>query len=544
MKDQPLVITRRQVGRIASIIGVIGLLVAAILFAWQGTLSGAALIALILGAAAIGLWALLTPDEFTGFITGRQMRHGTLALMSTLVLVAVVALTYIIVQRGALTLDMTQNTRFTLAPETQAVLGRVTRPMQITGFYSARSLQQREIDDQFFRLYEAETDGLIRRVYIDPDEQPALAQQYGVTQDAMVFLSYLTADGEVDFTSLARVPRSTGQERDMSEAVARLLIAGTLTVYFETGHGGRDPLDNSQVGLSGINNGVRESGLITQPLDLPALAAAGSRIPADASAVIFPRPLTDLSDAEIVLVDQYLDSGGAIFLMADPLFSQDPFLSQDGRFNQYLWDKYGIRALDAVVVDPTASGQTPLDIISAATLADVEITARLDPSVSPTLFSVARAVDVNLESAPEGIANGRVIMSSPESYGETDWTALAQTNQYAFDEVADLTGPLATVVWAWDQETDARILLVGDSDFVTNGSVMSGGNSILFTDGLAWLVNLQQRISFAPQAFAAGLPLVFLSQQTLDLIAFITVILMPGALLVAGLAIWFRRSRA
>ena len=33
---------------------------------------------------------------------------------------------------------------------------------------------------------------------MDPDEQPALAQRYGVTDDAMVFLSYVDADGTTD----------------------------------------------------------------------------------------------------------------------------------------------------------------------------------------------------------------------------------------------------------------------------------------------------------------------------------------------------------
>ena len=49
----------------------------------------------------------------------------------------------------------------------------------------------------------------------------------------------------------------------MTQAISRLLLSGTLTVYFDTGLGERDPLDTSQEGISGINNGVRESGLIT-----------------------------------------------------------------------------------------------------------------------------------------------------------------------------------------------------------------------------------------------------------------------------------------
>ena len=108
----------------------------------------------------------------------------------------------------------------------------------------------------------------------------------------------------------------------------------------------------------------------------------------------------------------------------------------------------------------------------------------------------------------------------------------------------DYPGPLNSVAWAWDQDTSAKILLVGDSDFVTNGFIGgSQGNAILFTDGVAWLTGFNEQVSFSPQAFTTALPLVFISTQTLDLIAFVTVILMPGLVLVSGLAIWTRRMR-
>jgi uncharacterized membrane protein len=37
--------------------------------------------------------------------------------------------------------------------------------------------------------------------------------------------------------------------------------------------------------------------------------------------------------------------------------------------------------------------------------------------------------------------------------------------------------------------------------------------------------------------------MIFVSTQTLDLIAFITVIVMPGLVLLVGLAVWLRRQR-
>jgi hypothetical protein len=137
-----------------------------------------------------------------------------------------------------------------------------------------------------------------------------------------------------------------------------------------------------------------------------------------------------------------------------------------------------------------------------------------------------------------------VIVSSPDSYGETDFRALAETNAYTPDPAVDPPGPLTSVVWAWDVETTGRILLVGDSDFVSNGFFGAAlGNAVLFTDGVAWLTGLSEQVNFSPQAFFTAPPLIMIATQTLDAIAAFTVFIMPGWVLVSGLAIWLRRVR-
>ncbi|MFN8448545.1 MAG: Gldg family protein [Anaerolineae bacterium] len=545
MRRETIIITRRNVGQAASFVGAAALLVGVLGLIWQGGVTLYVGIALGVGIAGIALWAILSPREFAGFVSGRQARRSTTAVFSTLLLIGITGLVYLLLQRGALTLDMTVAQRFTLSPETERVLARVTRPIRITGFYSSRALAQREIDDEFFRLYESDTDGLITRVYIDPDEQPALAQYYGVTEDAQVFISYVNDDAEksTDFTTLARVPRGDQQERDITQAISRLLIAGTMTVYFDVGLGERDPLDTSQEGISGINAGVRESGLVTYPLDISDLAAKDQDIPNDAATVVFARPIGDLTDAEIRIVDRYLLRGGTLLLLADVLFNSDPFLKQAGNFNQYLWSNYGIRALDMAVVDPGFSGTTALDSMSAYVFSDTDLGARLDPASNPTMFRVARALEVNLNSAPANIANGQVILSSEQSYGETDLRTLGETNTYGYDAGVDVPGPLTTVVWSSNLVTNARIVLIGDSDFVSNGLVMTGGNGVLFTDSMSWLTGLGEKITFSPQLYGVGSPLIFVSTQTLDLITFLTVFLLPGAVLATGVAIWMRRTR-
>jgi hypothetical protein len=538
-------LTRSTIGQIASFVGGAGLLIGVIGVIWQGGITLYVGIPLVLGVLGIALWIILTPSEFSAFIRGRQARRGTTAVFATLLLIGITALIYIWLERAAISLDMTVAGRFTLSSETEDVLRHITRPIRITGFYTSKSLPLRELDDQFYRLYESETNGVISRQYINPDEQPAMAQRYGVTADGQDFISYVNTDGSTDLTTLALIPHDTAgdnQERDVTQAIARLLYSGTITVFFDTGLGERDPNDATAAGISGIAQGVRESGLVTYTLSLSDLAKQNEDVPPTAAAIVLTRPTSDLSDAEIALIDRYLKKGGALFLMTDVLFNDDPFLKQNGAFNNYLWTNYGLRALDAAVVDQGASGQTALDVLSAYVYPQSDIAKRIDPNKNATVFHLARPIDVNPQP-PENVLNGTVITSSQASYGETNLKDLGETNTYKYDQGTDLPGPLTTVAWAYNSQTKAKIVLVGDSDYVSNSQVMTGGNGVLFTDSMSWLSGLATQISFAPQMYSVGVPLMNVSGQTLNLVAFLTVILLPGAVLVTGLAVWLRRVR-
>lgn len=230
---------------------------------------------LIVATISIVIYAIALPAELLGLVTGRGAQFGTVTVVSTALLIGIVGLIYVQLARAAITADLTQAELYSLSPESERVLLRLREPLQIVGFYSPRLLPQRDLDDQFFRLYEMVTGGVITRRYIDPDAQPALAQRFGLTQDGQTFLVYLDETGDFDLETITRVPRTGNQERDMTGAIARLIAAGTTTVYITTGMGDRDMFDEGQEGILGISAGMRESGINTLPLLLQSLAQTG-----------------------------------------------------------------------------------------------------------------------------------------------------------------------------------------------------------------------------------------------------------------------------
>jgi ABC-2 type transport system permease protein len=464
------------------------------------------------------------------------------------VLLVLVGGVYVSAANAAITLDMTESRQYSLSRETQTVLRRVVeqgREIRITGFYSANALGYRQLDDAIARLYEAETDGLISRRYYDPNENRAFSERFNLQIDGELFVSYLDENGEVDFNTVRRVTAENSQERNLTNAILRLLDINRFEVGFEIGSSDLNPDDVSSSGYSAIIDGLEANGIRTRGLSLDQIGAAGSDVPAEVSTLVMLQMRQPLTPAGLAALDRYLKRGGRVFIFADADYGPTPFLSEADPLNAYLWDNFGIKMLDAVVIDAISNAGTELDILSYAVSDGSSITARMNDTNNPqsrALFRVARAVQINPDPP---VQNGMVVATSPQSYGERNLALLSQSNRYTFDVREDIAGPLNVAAWANDTRTGARIVLVGDSNFVTNGLIANPeGNGILFTDAITWLTGFGESVVFAPQARTSNLPVVFISTQDLDTIALLTSVILPLLVVLGGLGQrWWRARR-
>lgn len=545
MNEREVVITRSSLGQIASLGFVISIILA-ILGGLRND-NTVVLAAIIFGVLSLGFWAFVSPRSFVSFVTGRQARHGTIAILSTVLFVAVVVMGYVYVQREVVTFDMTSSGTYSLSETTQTILAQINRDIQITAFYAPESLAVRELDDQFFRQYTVASNGRVSRVYIDPIAQPAITDRFNA-QDGDVFLSYLTAEGEVDFDTLQYVPMEGRQERDMTNAINRLIAQGNFIAYFDIGHGNLTPSmtvgDDSPENLSIAAGLLSDSGWVVYALDLQDLSENNVPIPDDASVLIISRPTEQFSVQTINMLREYLNNGGSLLIMADANnLTGTGFLSENSVLNAYLWENWGIRMLDAVIVDNISGtlAQTPLDNVSIW-IADIPITSgvNLDEETT-TLFHISRPIEVN-DDPP--VNNGRIIQTSPVSYGETNLENLGLTNEYGYDEGEDIQGPLTSAAYAYNDITQGKLVLIGDSDFATDARIATPrGNAELFLGAVDWLSDFSEQVSFGFEARAASLPTIFVSPAQLDQINYLILIIIPGLIMLMGAGVWFIRNR-
>ncbi len=537
--DERIVFTRLQVGRAASLIGGVALVIALVLFIWQGELTGWGLAALVVGIAGLTLWMTIAPNDFQDWIAGRAARYGGNSVLGALIVIAVVIAFYGWADGQNLAVDMTLPQSFTLSPATRDVLAQLDRPVLLTGFYSSATQPQRDRDDAIFHLFEAELGDDFRVIYVDPSENALLAERFGA-RDGSAFLTYLDpASGEPDLSAIVPIDLADAQERAVANSLLQLMAAGRFKIYFTVGHGEPDPTDRSPDGITGIYEGLIASGILAETLD-PAALNAG--VPDDATALVVAGPREQLSTNEIEAIIAYLEGGGRLFLAANPrLDPRETFLTADDPLHAYLADNFGLDVADDLVVDAHNSFGDAINVISGDVVPH-EATARMIDGNAAVFFGSRSITVIPLEDQPDTRA-GRapIIYSTADAYAETDLATVWNQSTFAPDE-ADPTGPLVLAAVAQNVDTDARVVLTGDADFIGNAQISYLANRFFYTDALAWLTQFFEQVETDIVNDPTRLPLA-VREETLSTIFLVTALVMPGVVLAAGFLVWNRRQR-
>jgi hypothetical protein len=522
----------------------------------------------LLGAVGIALWMAWAPGDARAWLAGRPTRHGTASILASAVFVGVIAYAYILVDQANITADFTAVQRHSLnAPSLQVIEQLQTRGfrVRIVGFFSRSRLREQEAADILLRQYEAAGSGTIQVQYVDPDEQPDVAARYSYQAgfDGKFVLTLLgedgnprprsaiQADGQVG-TAYFTLLLGTANERDITTGLKTVASAGAFKVYFTTGHGERDLSLADDNGISRLFVSLDGQGIAVEPLPL----AEVESVPADANAVLIIGPWDDFSADEVDRLAAYMARGGRLGIFADPPVIEaaisgapaNTFLDANSPLNAYLWSEFGLRALDAFVIETEPeliNGSEWLPILN--TIAPHTIMS--DVRDEPIYTRFVRPLEVADQPTERQNAYVRqpLLFTSDQSFGETGLSDFLD-GRIAYDPGADLPGPLLVGVTVsrqleFQHDIQPRLVLIGDSDILKNEYVKQvPGNVFLWTDIIDWLTGFAEAVSFTPVNDPTLLTLT-VSGEERNTIAVITMILLPGAVLLTGAAVWWRRHR-
>jgi len=566
--DERKAFGRSDIAAWAGAIGVLALVTCGLVFLLGGQVSIWVFMCAAIGAGGIALWMWWAPGEFQAWMTGRQTRYGTTSILISILFVGLIAYAYVLVDRANITADLTSVQRYSLAGPTLDTIAQLRDRgyrVRIVGFFSNNKLREHEAADILMRQYEAKGQGVIEVAYIDPNAQPDLASKYGYQAgfDGQFMLSVLDADGQPRqndvvtdsgqvVTRYVSILLGDANERDITTGLKTVASAGAFKIYFTVGHGERDLTQVDDTGISRLFVSLDGQGIGAEPLQLSDVAL----IPDDASAVLIVGAWQDFSDAEVQVLDDYVQRGGRLGIFADPPLVEaaaigdtgNTFLQEGGPLNGYFWDEFGVRVQDALVIETKPeliNGSEWIPIIN--TIAPHTIMS--DQRDQPIYMKFVRPLE--LVSQPDERQNQYVreplLYTSEESFGETGLTQFLNS-QVGYDPQTDIPGPLLVGVTVrrqleFQQTRQPRLVIIGDSDFLKNEYVKQfPGNVFLWSDIVDWLTGFAQAVTFTPVSDPTRLALV-VSQHELHTIAWITMVVLPGVVLVAGTIVWWYRQR-
>lgn len=548
--------SRIEIAGWASVIGAVALVVGGLLFLLEGTISTWVFLCVLIGVGCLALWIWWAPAEFQAWLAGRQTRFGTTSILITILFIGLVVFAYVLVDRANITADLTSRQHYSLnAPTINGIdqLQERGYSIRLVGFFSRNKLREQETADLLLRLYEAEGDGSIEVEYIDPDEQPHVASQYGYQPgyDGHMFLAVLDTTGEPNFQVAPPLYLGEVNERAITTGLLTIASAGQFKVYFTTGHGELSLDRTDEIGLSSLRASLVGQGVIVESLQL--LDVVNTGIPEDASAVLIVGARVPFVEEEVQAIADYIDRGGRLAIFADPpevdlgLASVNTFLEAGSPLSNYLWDEFGIRVRSDVVVDKQSNLGSDFTLI-IDTIVPHE-TILLDYEDAPIIMRLVRSIELteNPDSRQSKYSLEPLLYSSSGSYAETNLDRMV-TNSETRQEENDPSGPLLTAVAVrrnleFQEEKQARLFIIGDSDALRNEFVQTfPGNNVLWSDTVDWLTGFSQSVKFSPISDPTLLPLV-VSDQERSTIAYITMLILPGIVLLNGVVVWWYRRR-
>ncbi len=475
-----------------------------------------------LGLIVIGLalFALLDPENVRQLLTGRQARYGSNALVLSLAFIGIVVVVNWLVFKNSKRWDLTEGKQFTLAKETVDTLGKLTQPVHAVAFFTKRtsSEQAKSLLDQ----YKFNGNGKFDYEFIDPEANPAAAQQAKITRDGTIVLNMSGQQQTV----------TTVSEQELTGGLVRLLNPEKRAIYFLTGHGERSTDQGGQESYSTLKTTLESKNYSVATLNL----LVENQIPTDAKVIVIAGPTKPLAQSEIDMLSAFQEKGGALIVMEEPLPLTE-FGSAPDPLADYLATKWGIGLGADIVIDMTS--QQPFAPY-AARYGSSPITEKLQNLTAqfPTVRS-ARALTETIS----GVSPVELVFTAPQSWAETNLKMDdLKAGKTKFDQGQDTQGPISLAAGAENFTSKARVVAFGDSDFALDVNFFAYANGDLLVNSIDWAAGQEALINLTPKETKTRMMLPPQSAM-MNLILLGTVIVLPGLALVAGIWVWVLRRR-
>lgn len=474
---------------------------------------------LLVAGVGLVLISLLAYVRSSGTLGARSARYGVNTAVAVVLLLAIAGLVEAFSYRHNARLDLTENKRHSLSPQTVKLLRDLKTDVNAVAFFRTDQPGKRVAED-LLKQYERYAGGKLTWRVVDPDREPGLARRYAVESYGTVVLETKERSEKV----------LDAEEEKLTNSLVKLTREGKRVVYVVQGHGERDLANSDRPGFSEAKTAMERANYEVKPLVL----ARQDKIPDDAAVVILPGPRTELLAPELAALEAYVAKNGKVLVMLDPGIVGN--VQVDGLTRMLA--TYGLEIGNNLVVELNPIGRLfgigpEVPIIQHYESHPIT----RDLAGISTLFPVSRTVEA-AKTPPAGTVVTALARTSPESWAETDRESLRRGQVKA--DPQDPKGPVTVAAVATRDK--ARVVVYGTSDLASNQYLNLQGNRDFFLNTVSWLAEQEDLISIRPKESKPS-P-VFLSAQQAQVVFVVPVLVLPGLVLVAGVVTFVRRRAA
>lgn len=477
-----------------------------------------------------------------------HLRTITVIILSFIVVLEIGFITL----RNPLRVDLSKRKFYNLSPRTLSVLDKVGRNVKIIVLFSKEDPEnnnpqkEKEMEELSLDMRNLLEEYQSRSRYVSVEwVNPYDDTSY--TRDLAIKYNLVNPDGTVNLpvvvfdlddgekTTTVRLGDIVEKERSedgtqtviasfkgeqaFTSAIHELLFDGDSKVYFLTGHGERSISDTDPLwGLSALRSVAPRENMELAELVL----ASENAIPEDADVLVIAGPTENVELHDLNLIEGYLNQGGRLLVLLN-----------DGAETglEPLLERWQIRAVNVVVSDPSAS-QDRSDVVVGHARFNMQhpITKALVAEELDIVFYKPQIV-IPVEGNPPETQTSELFNPWERSYVEVEGQRIAPClGATAEREVRRELGGQAAL---------SRVVVIGDSDFISNAGFPVGGNSELFMASLNWL--LDRDIVISPKPVEEVRP--NLTRKQIVNLFWINVAGIPAIAIVLTLAAWYRRRK-
>lgn len=472
----------------------------------------------------------------------KALKYG--GYMTIVLLFAVVAfvLVNVLFQLMRIKVDLTPESKYTLGATTQLILDDVKDDVTIYGLYVTGNENREAIT--LVEEYITHC-GKLHYTQIDPYKNPEFTQPYKQNNETIDDTSLIVVNqrtgkykvvNQVDLYDYSReLDYQTYQykttitafkaEQTLTSAIQFVTNEVTPTIHMVTGHGESEIAADVQGLLAKANYAFDQINLLSD-----------TKIDADASVVVvMNNPVQDITEYELETLIDYMQHGGTMILNLSATYP----VKDMPKLNSFL-QRFGIEPVEGTLIetDPTHYLRYPNLILPE--IGKHEITKDVESNtvtcILPIGLNIAEDHNRNLTITPILTTTSKAVSKlNPES-------------TVADYEDGDLRGPFNIGILSEEEIADdgkvyrCKLAVFGSAYMFDNANgYMTAGNYNVLNNTVNYLQSAYKTLYISPKQYVDDSVIVPVGGMVAGGVVFVIVI--PVALIAAGVIVWARRKR-